>query len=207
MALGTVFQPTAGAVDLGFANNHSLSPEIWRNAHPERAAAGVSVWFAGLGDSSVLFGLNDRGPDQDWDDFVGRMDLAAVPVPGAVWLLGTALVCLAASRRRDATPVDPTTRCVLAQPVTESRGPGGSSSIMPEGRELTRPVMRRGARLHADQTGRQPGEEACHLGAPQRLAQHHLARPVHGVHLEHLLGQIKSDRANPIHGWLPLLAT
>ena len=109
VALGTVFQPTAGAVDLGFANNHSLSPEIWRNAHPERAAAGVSVWFAGLGDSSVLFGLNDRGPDQDWDDFVGRIDLAAVPVPGAVWLLGTALVCLggiAQARRNSARSRD-----------------------------------------------------------------------------------------------------
>ena len=66
--------------------------------------------------------------------------------------------------------------------------------LVPEGRELTRPVVRRGARLHADQTGRQPGEERCHLAAPQRLAQHHLARTVHCVHLEHLLGQIKSDR-------------
>jgi len=97
--IGTIVQLTAGPIDLGFASGNSVSPEIWRNTYPEQAATNVSVWFAGLGDSAVLFGLNDRGPDQDWDDFVGRIDLAAVPLPGAAWLFGAALICLAGAAR------------------------------------------------------------------------------------------------------------
>ena len=79
--------------------------------------------------------------------------------------------------------------------------------LVPECRELARPVMRRGAGLHADQTAPQPGEERHHLPTPQRLAQHHLACCIHCVDLKHLLGQIETDRGNLTHGWLPSLVT
>ena len=52
-----------------------------------------------------------------------------------------------------------------------------------------------------------PAKNASHLPAPQRLAQHHPARRIDRVHLEHLLGQIQTDRGNLTHGWLPFLVT
>ena len=95
--IGTLLQDAAGPLAFGFGSDDGgVAPlEIWRNTDPGSAAAHVGVWFAGVGDDTVFFGLNDRGADRDWDDFVGRIDFAAVPLPGAAWLLGTALVSLA----------------------------------------------------------------------------------------------------------------
>ena len=69
--------------------------------------------------------------------------------------------------------------------------------------QLARPVMRRAARLDADQAGRQLGEERQHLRSSQRLANNDLASRIDAVNLKNALGQIEADRGNLHGGWLP----
>src|SRR5690606_6725080 len=78
-------------------------------------------------------------------------------------------------------------------------------NLMPELRQLARPVMRRATRFHADQARRQLGEERQHLRSPQRLANDDLAGGINRVNLKNALGQIEADRANLHRGWPPLL--
>lgn len=77
------------------------------------------------------------------------------------------------------------------------------TNIVPERNQLARPVMRRPARLHADQASRQLGEERQHLSPPQRLAHHRFAGGINSMNLENALGQIEADRGNLHRGWLP----
>jgi hypothetical protein len=53
--------------------------------------------------------------------------------------------------------------------------------------QLARPMVRRRARLHGDQAGRQLGEEAQDLGPAEPLAQNHPALRIDAVGLEHVL--------------------
>jgi hypothetical protein len=56
--------------------------------------------------------------------------------------------------------------------------------------------MGRGAGLHADQARRQRLEELQHLAAPQLLANDDLFGRVDAMDLEHVLGDIQTDRGN-----------
>src|SRR5262245_43850284 len=67
---------------------------------------------------------------------------------------------------------------------------------MAEPLELARPAVRAGACLHADQTARQLGEEPQHLPAPQLLPHNNIPQLIDAVDLEHVLGEIQTDRAN-----------
>lgn len=71
--------------------------------------------------------------------------------------------------------------------------------LMPELRQLTRPVVRPGAGLHPDPARRQVGEKFQHLAALERLAQNRLALLLGAVHLEYVLCQIETDLCN-LHG-------
>ena len=75
--------------------------------------------------------------------------------------------------------------------------------LVPQLGDLTCPVMSARARLHGDKTARLRGEEGEHLIAPQPLAEQDSAGGTCPVCLEHVLGQIQSDRANFRHGRLP----
>jgi hypothetical protein len=52
------------------------------------------------------------------------------------------------------------------------------------------------AGFHADQTRRNLAQEVDDLLAPQLTADDDLARTIHAVHLEHVLGEINADGAN-----------
>jgi len=69
--------------------------------------------------------------------------------------------------------------------------------------QLARPVMRRAARLDADQARRQFGKKWQHLRPPKRLANCNLAGRINAVDLKNALGQIEADRDNLHGGWLP----
>ena len=56
--------------------------------------------------------------------------------------------------------------------------------------------MRRGAGLHADETRRQRLEERQHLAAPKLLPNDDLLGRVDPVDLEHVLGDIQTDRGD-----------
>jgi hypothetical protein len=56
--------------------------------------------------------------------------------------------------------------------------------------------MGRGASLHADKARRQRFEERQHLAAPELLPNEDLLAAVDPVNLEHVLGDIQTDRAN-----------
>jgi hypothetical protein len=56
--------------------------------------------------------------------------------------------------------------------------------------------MGRGTGLHADQTGRQRREELHHLTAAKLLPRDDLLGRVDAVDLEHVLGDIQTDRGN-----------
>jgi len=61
-----------------------------------------------LGRAYVLFALDDSGagPDDNHDDYVGYMRVSQVPLPAAVWLLGSGLLGLfAVGRRRKALAI------------------------------------------------------------------------------------------------------
>src|SRR3954449_3733725 len=75
--------------------------------------------------------------------------------------------------------------------------------LVPQLGDLACPVVSARARLHGDKTARLRGEEGEHLIAPQLLAELDRAGDTCRVCLEHVLGQIQSDRANFCHGRLP----
>ena len=57
-------------------------------------------------------------------------------------------------------------------------------------------IMGRGAGLHADKARRQRFEERYHLAAPKLLPDDDLLGRVYAVNLEHVLGEIQTDRGN-----------
>src|SRR5712664_84478 len=63
-------------------------------------------------------------------------------------------------------------------------------------RQLARPMVRRGTGLHADQAGRQSFEERYNLAAAKLLSDDDLLGRVNAVNLEHVLGDIQTDRGN-----------
>ena len=67
---------------------------------------------------------------------------------------------------------------------------------MAEFGQLAGPVMRAAARLHANPTAWQVGEELEQLAAPQPLAQHDLPARVGAVDLEAALCDVEPDRGN-----------
>src|SRR5215510_14732676 len=72
--------------------------------------------------------------------------------------------------------------------------------------QLPPPVVRRRARLHANQTWRQSTEERQNLRTPKLLAQNRRSPCIDPVHLKNMLRQVQSDRSNLAHGWLPFAA-
>ena len=71
-------------------------------------------------------------------------------------------------------------------------------------RQLACPEVGRGAGLHADQAGRQPGEKGHHLAAAEASLEDDVACRVDAMHLEDMLGQVEAD-GRKLHrrGWLP----
>src|SRR5437868_5362422 len=63
-------------------------------------------------------------------------------------------------------------------------------------RELARPIMSRGAGLHADEARRQRFEERQHLATPESLPDNDRLVGVDAVDLKHVLGDIQPDRGN-----------
>src|SRR5215475_3452933 len=61
---------------------------------------------------------------------------------------------------------------------------------------FTCPMMSGSAGLHADQTSRKLAKDVDDLFAPQLTADDDLARTIHAVHLEYVLGEINADGAN-----------
>src|SRR5262249_47392309 len=66
--------------------------------------------------------------------------------------------------------------------------------------DLTCPVMRAAAGLHADQTPRQLGEERQHLFASELPGNDDLVLSIHAVDLEHLLCKVEPNGGNCSHG-------
>lgn len=101
---------TAGGFALGF-NTHFTDGWVANNAGLTGGSTGESLWLLGLSS-----GFNNLVKALDGDDSNGTLasligstktindvsSLAAVPVPGAVWLFGTGLMTLLASRRNSA---------------------------------------------------------------------------------------------------------
>jgi hypothetical protein len=52
------------------------------------------------------------------------------------------------------------------------------------------------AHAYADETRRQLAEKLEHLAAPELLLEHQLLGSIDAMHLEDVLGEINSDRAN-----------
>lgn len=69
--------------------------------------------------------------------------------------------------------------------------------------QLSTPVVRATASLHANQARRQVEEERGHLIAPQLLLQDRLAVLVDAVDLEHVLRQVDAN-SRDLHGGRPL---
>ena len=83
-----------------------------------------------------------------------------------------------------------------------SRRPVASGGLHGRVPSVSSPMMRRTARLHADQAGRRLGEERQNLRSPQCLAHNNVSRRVDGVNLKNALGQIKAHGGNLHGGWL-----
>jgi len=77
--------------------------------------------------------------------------------------------------------------------------------LMPEGRDLARPIVCATARLEPDQTPRRLPEKAQYVSAPQRSAYYRRSLEIGGMDLENLLGEIQPDRGNLFHGTAPCL--
>ena len=69
-------------------------------------------------------------------------------------------------------------------------------NLMPELRQFTRPIMCRGAGFHADKARRQSFEELYQLAAAKLLPDDDLLGRINAVNLEHVLGDIQTDRGN-----------
>src|SRR5215472_5016232 len=80
------------------------------------------------------------------------------------------------------------------------------SHLVAKRAQLPPPVVRRRARLQANQTGRQSTEERQNLRTPKLLAQNRRSLCIDPVHLKNMLRQVQSDRSNLAHGWLPFAA-
>src|SRR5262249_16248940 len=80
------------------------------------------------------------------------------------------------------------------------------SHLVAKRAQLARPVVRRRARLQANQTGRQSTEERQNLRTPKLLAHNRPSLCIDPVHLKNMLRQVQSDRRNLAHGWLPFAA-
>src|SRR5215475_3213878 len=78
--------------------------------------------------------------------------------------------------------------------------------LMAKRAQLPRPVVRRRARLQANQTGRQSTKERQNLRTPKLLAHNRRSLCIDPVHLKNMLRQVESDRSNFAHGWLPFAA-
>ncbi|HUZ13300.1 MAG TPA: hypothetical protein VMU93_10665 [Caulobacteraceae bacterium] len=76
--------------------------------------------------------------------------------------------------------------------------------LMAQPDQRARPIVRRAARLHADQRRRPRCKKLQDLASPQLAAHHRLARGVHPVHLNDVLGQINSE-PDSFHGGQPPL--
>ena len=62
--------------------------------------------------------------------------------------------------------------------------------------QLARPEVCGGAGFHADQTGWQRGKVGDDLSAPEAALHDGVARLVHAVDLEDMLGEVEADRCN-----------
>jgi hypothetical protein len=69
--------------------------------------------------------------------------------------------------------------------------------------KLARPVVRRAARLDADQAWRQLRNKCQHLRPAKRRANHNLTGRINAVDLKNTLGQVEADRGNLHSGRLP----
>ena len=70
------------------------------------------------------------------------------------------------------------------------------TNLVVEFREFTRPVMGRSAGLEADKARRQRFEECQHLAAPKLLPDDDLLGRINTVNLEHVLGEIQTNRGD-----------
>src|SRR4029079_15478829 len=75
--------------------------------------------------------------------------------------------------------------------------------LMPKLAQHACPVMRRAARLHADQCRREPAKRLLHAGALHRAPQHHLPSRVAAVHFEYVLGDVEPNHDSLFHGRSP----
>src|SRR6516164_1997405 len=80
------------------------------------------------------------------------------------------------------------------------------SHLVAKRAQLPRPVVRRRARLQANQTARQSTEERQNLRTPKLLAQNRRSLCIDPVHLKNMLRQVQSEHSNLAHGWLPFAA-
>jgi len=68
--------------------------------------------------------------------------------------------------------------------------------------ELTRPMMRRGTGLDADQAWRHLLEERQDKAPLELTADDHLASGINAVDLKHRLGDVETDCRDRVHVWL-----
>jgi len=73
---------------------------------------------------------------------------------------------------------------------------------MPQAAQSPRPVVGAAAGFHADDCGRQVGEEFEQLAVTQGLLQGYLAMRIGAAHTENVLGQVNS-LGSSIHDGLP----
>src|SRR6516162_8236664 len=70
------------------------------------------------------------------------------------------------------------------------------TNLVTELRQLTRPIMRRSTRLHANEAGRQRRKKLQHLTAAKLLPDDDRLGRINAVDLEHVLGDIQTDCGN-----------
>jgi hypothetical protein len=70
------------------------------------------------------------------------------------------------------------------------------TNLVTELPQLTCPIVRRCASLHANEAGRQSFEELHHLTATKLLPNDDLLGRIDAVNLKHVLGDIQTDRGN-----------